>query len=126
MSSIAATTFGGLGREVRRHPARRDVTRVATAPRLTRRGRLVITAAFLVVFMVVLTVFGARSAATGESGKPVPTHTVEVGQGDTLWGIASRVAAPGQVNDMVIQIEELNAMSGPELAVGQKIAVPVR
>jgi LysM repeat protein len=79
-----------------------------------------------VLVMAVLTVFGTRSAATGSAGVPVQTRTVEIAQGDTLWGIASQVAAPGQTREMVLQIEELNALPGPALVEGQKIAVPVR
>jgi len=85
-----------------------------TAVRLTRRGRL----------LAVLTVFGSQSAATGEAGTPVATRTVQVGEGDTLWGIASSAAEPGQVREMVHQIQELNALSGAGLQVGQQIAVP--
>jgi peptidoglycan/LPS O-acetylase OafA/YrhL len=96
-----------------------------TAVRLTRRGRLVVVLAVLALALAVLTAFGPHSAATGEVGVPVQTRTVEVGAGDTLWGIASRVAAPGEVRDMVQRIEELNAMSGPGVTVGQEIAVPV-
>ncbi len=77
------------------------------------------------VLLSALTVFGSHSAATGEAGTPVPTRTVEVGAGDTLWGIAADVARPGHVRETVHQIEELNAMSGPGLTVGQTIAVPV-
>ncbi len=85
---------------------------------------MVLVAMVTLVF-VVLTVFGSHSAATGELSTPVQTRTVVVAPGDTLWGIASEVAAPGQVRDMVHQIEELNAMSGPGVTVGQQIAVPV-
>jgi LysM repeat protein len=93
--------------------------------RLTRRGRLVVVVALVAVAFVVLTAFGSHSAATGEIGTPVQTRTVEVAPGDTLWDIASDVAAPGQVRDMVHQIQELNAMTGPGVTVGQEIAVPV-
>ena len=93
--------------------------------RLTRRGRLVVVLVLVGLFLALLAVFGPHSAATGQMGTPVQTRTVEVGPGDTLWGIASRTAEPGQVRDMVHQIEELNALSGPEVAVGQEIAVPV-
>jgi hypothetical protein len=78
----------------------------------------------LLVFAA-FTAFGARSAATGERGAQVPTRTVEVGPGDTLWGIASEVAAPGEVRETVLRIERLNSLPGPELVVGQEIAVPV-
>jgi hypothetical protein len=93
--------------------------------RLTRRGRIVVIVLLLAVALALLTVFGPHSAATGSAGLPVPTRTVEVGPGDTLWDLASDVARPGEVRDMVHQIEELNAMTGPGVAVGQEIAVPV-
>ena len=93
--------------------------------RLTRRGRLVLTAVFLGLMLAAFVVFGAHSAATGEAGAPVPTQTVEVGEGDTLWGLASQVAEPGHVREMILQIQELNALSGAALVEGQEIAIPV-
>ena len=108
------------------HTHTRTRRRPATAVRLTRRGQVVAVLLFLGLLLAVLTVYGSHSAATGEAGAPVATRTVEVGEGDTLWGIASEVAEPGQVRDMVHQIQELNAMSGASLQVGQEIAVPVR
>jgi hypothetical protein len=122
MSSMVLSP--GLGRAGVRRPARQPA-RSETAVRLTRRGRLVVTLLFLLVALTVLTVFGARSAASGEAGTPVPTRTVVVAEGDTLWGIAAEVAAPGQVREMVHQIEELNALAGPELLVGQRVAGPL-
>lgn len=100
--------------------------RPAAPVRLTRRGRIVLTVLFLAALLVAFAAFGPHSAATGEAGTPVPTRTVQVGQGDTMWEIASQVAEPGQVREMVHQIEELNALSGPSLVAGQTIAVPVR
>jgi LysM repeat protein len=100
-------------------------TRPAPAVRLTRRGRLALTLLFLGVVLAALTVFGSTSAATGEAGQPVPTRTVMVDEGDTLWNIAAEVAAPGETREMVHRIQELNALSGAGLAVGQRIAVPV-
>jgi hypothetical protein len=101
------------------------VARPEASVRLTRRGRLVVTVLFLGLMLAALTVFGATSAATGEAGEPVPTRTVLVDEGDTLWMIASEVAAPGEVREMVHRIEELNALSGAGVYVGQRIAVPV-
>ena len=72
-----------------------------------------------------MTIFMGESAATGESGAPVETRTLEVGEGDNLWQIASTVAEPGEVREMIHQIEELNALSGVGLVEGQEIAVPV-
>jgi hypothetical protein len=99
-------------------------TRTPTV-RLTRRGRLALFALFVGVGLVLLTMFGAQSAATGEAGRPVETRTVVVGEGDTLWGIAAAVAEPGEVREMIHYIEELNALSSTSLMRGQRLAVPV-
>lgn len=97
-----------------------------TAVRLTRRGRVVVLALILLVMLAAMTALGSGSAATGEAGAPVQTRTVEVGEGDTLWAIASEVAAPGETREMVHRIQELNALSGAGVTIGQEIAVPVR
>ena len=116
MSSIAAAQDFGFG------PARRVG---GTAPlRLTRRGRLTLLAVFLDLALAVMSLLGGHSAATDEAGAPVATRTVVVGEGDTLWGIASEVAEPGGVREMVHYLQELNALPSPSLALGQKISVP--
>lgn len=128
MSTIAvAQGFGSTRRAVRR-PAVRPPRRPAAVPdqmRLTRRGRMLVLVAMLALAFAAFTVFGGQSVATGEPGNPVPTRTVEVGSGDTLWAIAATVAEPGEVREMIHQIKELNAMPSAALAEGQEIAVPV-
>jgi len=93
--------------------------------RLTRRGRWVVTLFFLGLVLAVFTAFGPRVIATGEQGAPVATTTVVVGEGDTLWDIASAVASPGETREMVRRIVELNALSGVTIYAGQELAVPV-
>src|SRR6476619_7355414 len=78
-------------------PHTRTRRRPASAVRLTRRGQFVAVRRLRGLLLAVLTVSGSPSAATGEAGAPVATLTVEVGVVDTLWGIASEVAEPGQV-----------------------------
>ena len=92
--------------------------------RLTRRGRLVLTVLFLGLVLAAFTVFGTTSAATDEPGAPVQTRTVVVEEGDTLWGIAATVAEPGETRAMVHHLQELNALPGAGVYVGQRIAVP--
>lgn len=92
--------------------------------RLTRRGRLVLTLVFLGLVLAALTFYGSTSAASDEAGEPIPTRTVTVQEGDTLWEIASTVATPGEVRVMIHHIEELNALSGASLSVGQELAIP--
>ena len=126
MSSIAAAPGFAAPRSaaVRRPTAGARSTAPVTV-RLTRRGRLVLLVAFVALAFVALTVFVGESAATGKANAPMQTRTVEVGEGDNLWQIASTVAEPGEVREMIHQIEELNALSGVGLVEGQEIAVPV-
>ena len=126
MSSFAAgATFTSPRVRVARPMAPTRPGRPEASVRLTRRGRLVITLLFLGVFMAGLTVFGATSAATDKAGEPLPTRTVVVDSGDTLWDIAATVAAPGKTREMVYRIQELNALPDSALHVGQRIAVPL-
>lgn len=118
MSTMTATHGFGFG-------TTRRVARPAPAVRLTRRGRVTLLVLFVAAVLVTLTVFGSQSAATAEAGAPVETRMVIVGEGDTLWGIASEVAEPGEVRDMIHHIQKLNALSTASLQRGQEIAVPV-
>lgn len=94
--------------------------------RLTRRGRVTLLLLFLGLALALFTMLGGHSAATDEAGLPMPTRTVVVGEGDTLWEIASDIAAPGETREMIHYLEELNALPGPSLVQGQRISVPVR
>lgn len=135
MSTSTATTptTPTVGRTVPAQRARAARPAVAAAPparpgsvRLTRRGRVVVTLLILGVLFAAFVVFSGRSVASGESGVRVPTRTVLVGEGDTLWGIATEVAEPGtDIREAVHDIEKLNSLPGPALEVGQEIAVPV-
>lgn len=97
----------------------------ARTVRLTRRGRTVFLMAFLAVVAMVMVALGGLAAATHDAGTPEPVRVVEVGPGDTLYALAGSVAKPGQVREMVAHIEQLNSLTGPELQVGQRIAIPV-
>src|SRR5690625_4028554 len=85
------------------------------ATRLTRRGRMVMLFGFLSVITVLLVALGPMAGASLTSGTPEPVRIVQVGPGDTLFGIAGQVADPGKVREMVVHIERLNSLDGPEL-----------
>jgi hypothetical protein len=93
--------------------------------RLTRRGRLVVVvAALLVAFAIGVFVTAAGSVATQHPGTAEPTKIVQVGTGDTLWGIASQLADDGQVPAMMAEIKQLNALDSVDLQAGQRLVVP--
>lgn len=101
---------------------RRPVPR--TQVRLTRRGRVVVLLAALIVAFAVAIFAAGSVVATGEAGQPEPVKVITVGSGDTLWAIASDLADDGDVRSMMQQIESLNAMDGGLLSAGQKLVVP--
>ncbi len=94
------------------------------ALRLTRRGRLVILAAFVLLAVAAMIAFGGLATATHDSGTPESVRVVTVAPGDTLFGIAGEVSEPGKIRETVAHIRALNSMSGSSLQVGDKIAVP--
>lgn len=94
------------------------------AVRLTRRGRIVFLAAFLVVAFAVMVAVGGWATATRDAGTPEQVRTIVVHPGDTLYDIAGRISGHGDVRSMVHRIEQLNSLSGAGLQVGQKLAIP--
>lgn len=92
--------------------------------RLTRRGRLVVFVTGLLLAVAVAVVFASVSVATAEKGEPVPTDTIVVGTGVTLWDIASTRAEGGDVRDMMATIQRLNHLETGMLVAGQQLRVP--
>ena len=102
-----------------------SVSRPRSTVRLTRRGRIVVVvAALLVAFAVGVFVTAAGSVATQRPGTPEPTRIVQVGSGDTLWAIASELADGGDVRSMMEEIKQLNALDSSDLQAGQRLVVP--
>ena len=118
--------------EVRLSPTRvaRPAVRRAERPstvRLTRRGRVTVLLLGLALALAGGIFLGAGSAATERPGAPDPTRVVQVGTGDTLWGIAADAAAAtgeGDVRAMVDRIERLNALESGMVLAGQRLRVP--
>ena len=96
-----------------------------SAVRLTRRGRLVVVvAALLVAFAIGVFVTAAGSVATQQPGSAEPTKIVQVGAGDTLWDIAASLADDGDVRAVMEEIKQLNALGSGVLQAGQRLVVP--
>ena len=92
--------------------------------RLTRRGRIVLLVAALLVLLVCGVAMAAGSGATTEIGKPAPTDTVVVGSGDTMWDIASARAGDGDTQAMIDKILDLNHLDSVALMPGEQLVVP--
>ncbi|WP_028656616.1 LysM peptidoglycan-binding domain-containing protein [Nocardioides sp. J54] len=110
--------------------ARRGAQPRAAAPRgqvrLTRRGRVVVfVLGFLVVAALAVAV-AAGSAATREDGGAPAVQVVTVAPGETLWDIASGVAAAtgGDVRGAMADIQDLNTLDGSMVYAGQQLRIP--
>lgn len=123
--------------EVQRPASPAGVTRPRSTPstdrtaqpglRLTARGRLVRSAALLLLATVLAVATGGwlGSVVSGGESYSGPVERVTVSAGDTLWGIAGATAAEGQdVRDVVDDILRINGLESGDLAVGQQLLVP--
>lgn len=104
--------------------APRSSTQRRSAVRLTRRGRLVVFLAALALVLGAAFFLASGAAGTDEAGTSPATEIVQVGPGDTLWGIASDVATDGDVRSTMTEIQRLNALDSAGLQSGQKLRVP--
>lgn len=91
--------------------------------RLTRRGRVVVVLAVLLVILGGLVALGPSVLAMGEpAGEPV---TMTVQPGETLWDLAGRINPDGDVRSTVEDIAELNDISDAgTLQIGTELVVP--
>ena len=98
------------------------------APRLriTRRGRMVLTAVCatpLVVAAIVLAVNGGMAAASaGVTTNNFSYVTVESGQ--SLWQLAESIAPHSDPRDVIADIVLLNQLDGAVVHPGERLAIP--
>jgi len=101
----------------------------ATRLRLTTRGRRVLAglaAAPIAAALALAAVSGGTALASHDAGAPAGTfETVTVSAGDSLWGIAQRVAPHADPRDVVDAIVRLNALEGVAITPGEELSVPV-
>ena len=93
--------------------------------RLTRRGRVVVVAALVGLLFAAFSL--GRVGAEGSTSTERPaTQVVTVAPGDTLWGVASRLAPGQDPRPVVEQIRQLNDLDSGGLRVGQQLVLPGR
>ncbi|MFS0705195.1 LysM peptidoglycan-binding domain-containing protein [Cellulomonas sp. 179-A 9B4 NHS] len=92
--------------------------------RLTARGRAVVWG----LAVALATGVGGAAVSAQADGPRAATEVqrVVVAPGQTLWGLAAEVAAPGEdVRDVVLRLMELNELPAGGLQAGQTVVVPV-
>jgi len=116
---------------VRDTPGARSVRRSeppAPPLRLTRRGRVVVAvAAVLLVTVISLLVAGVAQATNdGPSARAARQHLVQVvvRPGQSLWSVAESADPDQDTRAVVQQIIDLNSLSGDTVYAGQQLWVP--
>ena len=106
---------------------RRQAAAEAPALRLTRRGRMLLTALSVIVFGSAIVVLGLRVTGVLEPG-PNFTHTVpvQVAPGETLWSIAQDTNPTQDPAIVVERIADLNKLATPaDVVPGQTLQIPI-
>jgi len=104
-------------------------TAARTPVRLTRRGRLVVTAAAVLIAGAVSMTLAGVAQATGHSAATA-AHAREgvtkvlVRPGQSLWSLAERYAPDADTRLVVQEIMQLNSMSTDQVQPGQVLWVP--
>jgi LysM repeat protein len=96
--------------------------------RLNRRGRLARTLVVLSLAIVLGSVVSAKAGAGTDSAPQAAASyiTVTVAPGDTVWSLANRLAAGGDLRSMVSEIISVNSLSSVDVAAGQKLRIPLK
>jgi hypothetical protein len=96
------------------------------ATRLTRRGRLLLTAVVLLALVVAAVLLsGGAPARAGTDRAPAPaSERVTVRPGETLWQIAERVAPGSDPRETVARILDLNGLQTAQVQAGTALRLP--
>ena len=101
---------------------------IPSGVRLNRRGRLARTFVVLSLAIVLGSVVSAKAGA-GTDAAPVEAGsfiTVTVAPGDTVWSLANRLAAGGDVRSLVSEIISVNSLASVDVQAGQKLRIPLK
>ena len=95
---------------------------------LNRRGRLARTFVVLSLAIVLGSVVSAKAGAGTDSAPQLSGSfiTVTVAPGDTVWSLANRLAAGGDVRSLVSEIISVNSLASVDVATGQKLRIPLK
>jgi len=112
----------------RKAEAARKPAAARTPVRLTRRGRLVLTATGVLAIGAVSMVLAGAARATGHPGAPAGPGTavtkVLVRPGDSLWSLAEAYDPNADTRLIVQDIQQLNSMTTDQVQPGQILWVP--
>jgi nucleoid-associated protein YgaU len=89
-----------------------------------RRRRFTMTVAVVGLLLVVSGQVAGALGSHGPALRPAARRTYVVEQGDTLWGIATRVAEGRDPREVVDRLEALNEIDAGSLQPGIVLRIP--
>jgi hypothetical protein len=110
------------GRPVRRAVGARPALRLTSRGRAVLRALVVLVLAALLAATALIMARGA-DAADGPAPAVVVRHHVVL-PGETLWGIATKLAPRADPRDAIASIVEFNALPSSAIHAGQDLAIP--
>jgi LysM repeat protein len=101
---------------------------VPSGVQLNRRGRLARTFVVLSLAIVLGSVISAKAGAGTDAAPQAAGSfiTVTVAPGDTVWSLANRLAAGGDVRSLIEEIISVNSLDSIDVQTGQKLRIPLR
>ena len=110
-------------------PISAGATRAHLRLRLTRRGRVVLTAIASVPVVAAIAAFalfgGSSAIATADQSSTSFTY-VTVQSGQSLWSVAESVDPSGDPRDVIAEIQNLNRLQSSDVQAGQRLAIPAK
>ena len=97
--------------------------------RLTRRGRVVVSAFFALLIagaLALAATLGATQAVASSEASGAEFGYVVVQPGESLWSVATQLDSSSDPRDIIAEIVRLNQLVGSDVLAGQPIAVPLR
>jgi len=91
--------------------------------RLTRRGRIVLVL-FVMLLLVVAGFTLGRGSSQAAGHQRHVAHTVTVEAGETLWGVAARIAPHDDPRLVIADIQSLNHLATPSVVPGEQLVIP--
>lgn len=113
-------------------PSVAPVAEAAVAPRtrlrITRRGRVVLTAlvAAPLALGAGLVALNGGAAVASKDASATAFEYVTVSSGQSLWDLAEEIAPSADPRDVIASVVDLNRLPSSDVAAGQQLAVPVQ
>jgi nucleoid-associated protein YgaU len=103
--------------------------RAARTPlRLTRRGRIVVTAAAVLAIGAASIAVSGAAQATGHSSAPAGSGggvtRVEIRSGESLWSVAEAYDPDADTRVVIREIQQMNSLTSDQVQPGQVLWVP--